>query len=81
MVYSLEFREEDVDEAGDGVVVDILFFDPDVAGGQFRTGVGLPEIEIGCEDAMGEHMFHPLRHQPPFSPYPVFITKVLSRTS
>ena len=46
-------REEDLDEAGLGIVVELRFFYPNIVGGQRRLFDGFPQVEVGIEDAMG----------------------------
>ena len=47
-------REEDLDEAGLGVVVEGGLGDPDVIVGEGWTSGDFQEVEVGIEDAMGE---------------------------
>ena len=46
-------REEDLDQAGLGVVVESGFGDPDVIVGEGWTGGNFQEVEVGIKDAMG----------------------------
>ena len=49
----LRVREEDLDQAGLGVVVDGGLGDPDVIIGERWTGGDFQEVEVGIKDAMG----------------------------
>jgi hypothetical protein len=49
-------REEDLDEAGLGVIVEGGLGDPDVIVGEGWTSGDFQKVEVGIEDTVGKHM-------------------------
>ena len=50
--------EEHFHEAGNGVVVDVGFVNPNEVCGKGGALVAFKPIEVGVDDAMCEHVFH-----------------------
>ena len=59
----LELGKEDVDETGDGVVIEVGLLDPDVVRGELGALGRFPEIEISGQYLVCQDMLYPLRNQ------------------